>query len=129
MRAARTESRMEAATPASVAALVGVSWMGEYLHNLIELGLSPLSPENSVMAVVGAGLLGWWWRASDDGRRAATVALLGLGLLHLVGGSLSVLPLPFLPFVPAQTAGHYASHVLYAAAQLPLVAAMWRTVR
>ncbi|HEU5314468.1 MAG TPA: hypothetical protein VFX49_00025 [Chloroflexota bacterium] len=112
-----------------MAALVWVSWMGEYLHNLIELGLSPLSPENSVMAFVAAGLMIWWWRAPDDGKRTATASLLGLGLLHLVGGSLSVLPLPLLPFVPAQTAGHYASHALYAAAQVPLVVAMLRALR
>ena len=39
----------------------------------------------------------------------------------VVGGLLTVLPLPVLPFVPEQSVGHYAVHVVYAVGQLPLV--------
>jgi predicted branched-subunit amino acid permease len=38
-----------------------------------------------------------------------------------VGGLLSVLPLPFLPFVPEQAIQHYVAHALYAGCQLPLL--------
>jgi len=55
-------------------------------------------------------------------RRPAAWLLLAWGWLHLVGGAvLSVLPLPILPFRPAQTVYHYAFHVLYGAAQIPLL--------
>jgi hypothetical protein len=48
--------------------------------------------------------------------------LLAWGLLHLVGGFATVLPLPVWPFSPEQSVRHYAFHVLYAFTQLPLVA-------
>jgi len=41
--------------------------------------------------------------------------------MNLVGGALSVLPLPVLPFEPEQTLRHYSFHLLYAAAQIPLL--------
>jgi hypothetical protein len=71
--------------------------------------------------------LAWWrWPA----RRWTAGALVVWGGLHLVGGGvLSVLPLPFLPFVPAQTPLHYAMHGVYTLAQLPLIVAMWRQLR
>ena len=56
--------------------------------------------------------------------------LLAWGLLHLIGGGiLSVLPLEMLPFAPEQSARHYAFHGVYAAAQLPLILAMWARLR
>jgi hypothetical protein len=51
------------------------------------------------------------------------VAMLVYGALMLIGGGLSVLPLPILPFTPEQSYAHYLSHAVYAAAQLPLVVA------
>jgi hypothetical protein len=54
-------------------------------------------------------------------KRAMLALLLGWGVLHLVGGALSVLPLSFLPFEPAQTVLHYTMHSVYALAQLPLI--------
>jgi hypothetical protein len=39
---------------------------------------------------------------------------------------LSVLPLPLWPFYPEQTTGHYISHLIYGAAQLPLIWVLWR---
>jgi hypothetical protein len=51
----------------------------------------------------------------------------GWVVLNLIGGGLlSVLPLPFLPWVPEQSLAHYAVHVVYAAAQLP---ALWLLAR
>lgn len=45
----------------------------------------------------------------------------GQASLHLVGGALSVLPLPFLPFAPEQSPKHYAFHGLYALTQIRLL--------
>ena len=47
--------------------------------------------------------------------------MLGWTMLNLLGGGLSVLPLPFLPFVPEQSFRHYAFHALYGLSQLPLL--------
>jgi hypothetical protein len=50
----------------------------------------------------------------------ALVAMVCYGAIML-GGGLSVLPLPVLPFRRAQTPAHYFSHAVFAAAQLPLM--------
>ena len=64
-----------------------------------------------------AALVLWFVPAT---RTAGAWALIAWAVLNLIGGALSVLPLSFLPFVPAQTVEHYAYHALYAASQLPL---------
>ena len=62
----------------------------------------------------------WWQRRSA--RPALGLALAATGRFQLVGGAiLSVLPLPFLPFAPAQTADHYLSHVVLGITQIPLI--------
>ena len=48
--------------------------------------------------------------------------LFGWGVLNLIGGGLSVIPFPILPFYPEQSWRHYFFHVMYGAAQLPLIA-------
>lgn len=60
-----------------------------------------------------------WWRFPRH--VAPIVALWALGLIHLLGACITVLPLAFLPFVPEQTVSHYLVHVIYAAGQLPLL--------
>ena len=101
-----------------VGALIG--WAGLFVHNLADLpGQSFFSPESSIPLLVTALLVSGWFTPA---RYLATVALLCWGLLNLLGGGvLSVLPLPFLPFSPEQTASHYLFHGLYALAQVPLV--------
>jgi hypothetical protein len=91
-----------------------------FVHNLAELpGQSLLSPESLIPLIVTVTLIAGWFTPS---RRGVTVGLLCWGLLHLLGGGiLSVLPLPFLPFAPEQSASHYLFHAIYALAQLPLV--------
>jgi hypothetical protein len=98
-----------------------LAWLGLFLHNIVDLPtLTLTNPENSLPALVSAILIGAWrllpWK------RATATALLGWSLLHLIGGSiLSVLPLPIWPFTPAQTATHYAMHLVYGLAQIPLI--------
>jgi hypothetical protein len=106
-----------------------VGWLGMYVHNVVDLpGLTLASPENSLPALVSVALVSGWrllpWK------RAIAALLLGWALLHAVGGGvLSVVPLPIWPFTPAQTPTHYAMHVVYGLAQLPLIWLLGRWLR
>lgn len=107
-----------------------ISWLGEFIHNRIELPqITLFSPENSMMAVLGVALFLLWWRL--PGSKVPAVLLLGLGVLHLVGGAvISVIPFKFLPYDPEQSLQHYFTHFLYGLAQLPLIAVMfWQIFR
>ncbi|MEJ2707308.1 MAG: hypothetical protein P8074_06810 [Anaerolineales bacterium] len=112
-----------------VAVLVTLSWLGEVLHNAVELPqLTLLSPENLFPALVSVALFLVWWRTPD--KRAPAMLLFLWGGIHLLFGAiLSVLPLPFLPFIPEQTTRHYLSHLLYGLAQLPLLVMMALSIR
>ena len=100
---------------------VALAWVGLWMHEFYRvpsaLGLT-LDGSLPLLAIAIA-LLVWWLRAAD--KRAATWALLIYGLVNGIGGFLSVLPLPFLPFVPEQTLDHYLVHVWYALCQVPLI--------
>lgn len=107
---------------ALVAALTFLSWLGAYIHTTLELALPIWRPENSFPAVVALALyLGWWQQPQR--RRTWTWLLLAwtAGAHLLTGAVFSVLPLPIWPFTPEQSAAHYLSHVIYGAAQLPLI--------
>lgn len=107
-----------------VAMLVGLSWLGEFVHNTLSLStLTPLSPENSLLALIATSLV-IGWRLSRS-QRAVAALLLGWGTVHLVGGAVvTAIPFPFLPFYPEQTVAHYLAHAIYGLAQLPLIVAM-----
>ena len=104
-----------------------LAWAGLFVHNLADLpGHSIASPESLLPLVVTLLLTALWFTRA---KHVAAVGLLAWGLLNLLGGLISVLPLPFLPFVPEQTLSHYAAHGVYAAAQLPLLVAAARSAR
>ena len=106
--------------PYRMAGAVAVAWLGMYVHNVADLpNLTALSPENVIPGLVWVLLLGLWWAMPS--RTAPTQFLSAWGLLNLVGGLVTVLPLPLLPFKPEQSVRHYAFHVLYALTQLPLL--------
>jgi hypothetical protein len=110
-----------------VAASTALAWLGFYIHNVDDLpGQTLLSPETSLPTLV-TFVLFLAWRFPTT--RVATWLLLGWGLLHLIGGGLSVIPFPFLPFYPEQTVRHYLFHVVYAASQLPLIGLLWSELR
>ena len=97
-------------------------------HNMYELPLSPIDPENSGPMLV-AVLLGLAYALRPTSKAVAAAAL-GWGVLNLViGGIVTVLPLPILPFVPEQTLTHYGAHVVYTLGQVPLVVLSYRALR
>jgi len=111
-----------------VAASVVLAWLGMAMHNMADLpGQTILSPETSLPALVTFVLFLAWWRFPFT--RVTTWLLLGWGLLNLIGGGLSVVPFRFLPFYPEQTVWHYFFHVVYGAAQLPLIGVLLAQLR
>jgi hypothetical protein len=108
-----------------VAALTVLSWFGMIIHDRMSLPeLSLLSPEVVLPTVVSVALVAAWWAWPG---RLSFGLLFGWTMLHFaVGGILSVLPLPFLPFVPEQTIEHYVAHALYAGCQLPQLFVFFR---
>lgn len=103
-----------------LALTLGVSWASMLVHNQWELPLTVLDLENTGPLAVAVVLLAAGWRWPQSG--VVWTLILAWGLLNMVvGGLVTVLPLPVLPFVPEQTADHYAVHAVYAVGQLPLV--------
>ena len=108
-----------------MAGAVTLAWLGMYIHNVADLpNLTLASPENLIPGLVWLLLLGLWW--AKPSRTLPAYLLMTWGLLNLVGGFATVLPLPIWPFKPEQSARHYAFHALYALAQLPLLALVRR---
>ena len=112
----------------AMAVALAVSALSMLAHNLYELPLSPIDLENSgPMAFAGILAAAYAMRPRS---RAVAAAVLGWGVLNLViGGVVSVLPLPILPFVPEQSVTHYGAHVVYAVGQIPLVVLAYRALR
>ena len=99
-----------------------LSWLGLWFHDAREFpGTAGITVDSVAMGLIAALLVLATWRAPRA--RWPVVAMLVYGALMLIGGGLSVLPLPILPFSPEQSYAHYLSHAVYAAAQLPLVVA------
>lgn len=109
-----------AAWVAAVAVTTVLAWTGFFIHNLADLpGQTILSPESLFPTLIWVAALALW---TVPGKRTIGAgALLAWAAINLVGGVLSVLPLPILPFEPEQSVRHYAFHALYAVTQLPLI--------
>ena len=104
----------------SVVGATVIAWFGLVVHNVADLpDQTLLSPETFWPTVVTLALLLAYAKLPV---RVAGAGLFGWALLNLAGGALSVVPLPVLPFHPDQTVRHYSFHLLYAAAQIPLLA-------
>lgn len=97
-----------------------ISCVGLWVHEVYRVPqLLGFTPDGSVFMFVIAGALAYWWHRTHSA--AAAAALFAYAAISLVGGALSALPLGWLPFKPDQTLSHYAVHVVYAVAQLPLM--------
>jgi hypothetical protein len=117
-------------TPREVVAAFGLlAYVGALAHNVISLPqLPPLSVENIGPLIVYAALIASYWAWPRS--RLVTALLVSWTVVNvLIGGVVTVLPLPFLPFVPEQTPTHYVAHVIYIAAGLPLTIASLRIFR
>lgn len=112
-----------------VAAFTVLAWLGEYVHNLVELPqLTMLSPENSIPGLVFLILFAAWWLL--PGKRITSIVIVAWAVLHLVGGALiTVIPFSFLPFYPEQNLKHYVAHIVYGVAQLPLISIVLLQIR
>jgi hypothetical protein len=126
--AGEEEETVQAVTPhrptALAAAFSALAWLGEFVHNLVELPqLSPLDPQNSLPALVFAVLFAAWWLF--PAKRIMPILIIVWAVLHLVGGAIiTVIPFSFLPFYPEQSLRHYLAHISYGLAQLPLMILM-----
>ena len=115
-------------TRTTMAVALAISAASMLAHNLYELPLSPIDLENSG-PVAFAAILGVAYALWPDSRFVAAAAL-GWGVLNLVIGAIvTALPLPILPFAPEQSPSHYASHLVYALGQMPLLVVSSRALR
>ena len=122
-----TDRRLPSAAAIVLASAIAAA--GMVAHNVLEFGPAfLLRPETVIpLAIFGVFALLAWARPAKP---YVHVLLLGWTVLNLVGGGiLSVLPLGLFPFQPEQSLGHYAVHVLYAVAQLPLIVIAGRALR
>jgi len=107
-----------------IGSAVACSGLGMAVHTVREFG-SPgvFAWETGLAPVVFAqvAIFVLWWHGRSA-RPTLSIVLAVTGLFLLVGGAiLSVLPLPFLPFAPAQTVDHYLTHVILGITQIPIV--------
>jgi hypothetical protein len=80
-----------------MAGAVALAWLGMFAHNMADLpSLRFSSAENVIPGLVWLLLFGLWWAVPRQ--RWPAQLLLAFGLLHLVGGFATVLPLPVWPF-------------------------------
>ena len=119
---------MRPVSRAAMAAALAISAGSMLAHNLYELPLAPIDLQNSGPVFV-AVLIGVAYVLQPMSKAVAAAAL-GWGVLNLViGGIVTVLPLPILPFVPEQSLAHYGAHVIYTIGQVPLVILACRALR
>jgi hypothetical protein len=122
------DRRLPSATAVVLASFIAAA--GMVAHNVLEFGPAfLLRPETVIpLGIFGLFALLAWAKPADA---IVHVLLLVWAMLNLVGGGiLSVLPLGLFPFQPEQSPGHYAVHVIYAVAQVPLVVvAAWALSR
>ncbi|MFP3853939.1 MAG: hypothetical protein ACLFWD_06565 [Anaerolineales bacterium] len=105
-----------------LAVLMGLSWLGMLVHNQVELPQLPiLSPEYLLPTLMSAGLFLAWYLQARFRPLWSKLIILWTGMHLLIGGILSVLPLPVWPFYPEQSLGHYLAHLFYTASQVPLI--------
>jgi hypothetical protein len=118
----RFGTRQEGDRSLRILLALAIAWLGLWAHELYRAPAQfGMTLDGSLpLLLVAIVLLAWWLLVAR--KRAPALGLLVYGLINGLGGFLSVLPLPFLPFAPEQTVEHYLIHVVYAMCQTPLVA-------
>lgn len=102
------------------------SWVGMVVHNRVELPMMPLLSMEYMLTTGLYVILLAGWLLQPEHRHIWTWLLFFWVAMHFVVGAwLSVLPLSIWPFDPEQSVRHYLAHVLYGAAQGPL---LWRLI-
>ncbi len=120
----RTVTSVDRAPVLWLGSAVACSGLGLAAHTVREFGIPGVFASETGLAPftfvqIAIFVLWWHWRSA---RPTLGLVLAATGLVQLIGGAiLSVLPLPFLPFAPAQTVDHYLSHVILGITQIPLV--------
>jgi hypothetical protein len=110
----------------SLVVALAVALIGCAIHDVVELGTPAVSNTGALLAVGGSGVL--CARSLRHPVRAFGVDLvIAAAGTFLIGGAIaSVLPLPFWPWEPEQSAAHYAVHALWAVAMVPLLVVGFR---
>lgn len=103
-----------------------LSGVGHLLHNVQEFGIAILDAWETILPVVITATLIVAVQRQTTKRMLLVVS--AWGMVVLVAGGGSVLPLSALPFEPEQTVAHYATHAAYALLQVPLFAATAMTL-
>jgi hypothetical protein len=109
-------------SPGWVAGVLLLSWLGFWFHEFFRVPVQfGFTLESTLFHLLPALIVFLtWWRFPRS--ILPLSGMWALGILHgLVGGVLSVLPLPIWPFAPPQTVSHYAIHGVYVIAQIPLL--------
>jgi len=105
----------------SLVVALAVALVGCAIHDVAELGAPDVSNTGALLTVGVAGV----WCASSNRHRQQAVGvdlLIAAAGTFLIGGAIaSVLPFPFWPWQPEQSAARYAVHTLWAAAMVPLL--------
>lgn len=105
-----------------VAGLMLLSWLGMIAHNRAELPmLAWYRPEYVGPSLLSLILFLGWWRMERRRRFWRWLILAWSSMHFIIGGILSVLPLPIWPFVPEQSLGHYSAHLVYSLFQIPIL--------
>jgi hypothetical protein len=108
-------------TVTTMALALAVSWGTMFVHNTASLPIAPWAIEN-IGPLLFALLLLILYQARPGWRRLVLITILVWGLLNaIVGGVLTVLPLPTWPFEPEQSISHYTAHIIYTLGQLLLI--------
>jgi len=98
-----------------------VGWLGLFVHNVADLpNQTVLSPESLFPLIVTTTLIALLFTPL---RSFAAWSMLLWGVLNMAGAIITVLPLAVLTFEPEQSLAHYAFHLIYGLAQLPVVIA------
>ena len=112
----------------SIGSATVIAVAGMAIHNVVEFGPGFLLDPQTLIPVAIFAALAWSCRVARP-RTPMLMLLVAWALLNLVvGGILSVLPLPIFPFAPEQSLRHLAVHVVYTLAEIPLVVASVRAL-